>query len=127
MEYHILHQSLIPMGQLQEALILLRLDHLNNKVQMAEPLKWRDCGMGADFAHNEAFILAHSMGFEQITPEIRDLLQAMTDAAWKLGIKPKAAENTESEIKAVRYHLEDMRLMARLVQAPMPAPLREVK
>lgn len=127
MEYYVVHNNMIPMGMLQQALILLRQDHVNNKVYMAEQLKWRECSLSGDFAGNEAFILAPSMGFEEVTPEIRNFLQAMTDAAWKLGIRPREAVDAASELKAVRYHLEDMRVMAKLERAPMPTPLKVVE
>lgn len=44
--------------------------------------------------------------------DVRGFLQAMSDAAWEIGIKPKQMESQASELKAVRYHLEDMRQIA---------------
>lgn len=41
--------------------------------------------------------------------DVRGFLQAMSDAAWEIGIKPKQMESHASELVAVRYHLEDMR------------------
>ena len=40
---------------------------------------------------------------------VRAVLQAMSDAAWELGIKPKQIEDNSNELKATKYHLEDMR------------------
>lgn len=40
---------------------------------------------------------------------VEQFLQAMSDAAWDIGIKPKQLESHSDELKAVRYHLEDMR------------------
>jgi hypothetical protein len=44
--------------------------------------------------------------------DTRGFLQAMSDAAWEIGIKPKQLEGHTDELKAVRYHLEDMRQLA---------------
>ena len=48
--------------------------------------------------------------------DVRSYLQAMSDAAWEIGIKPKGVEGHTDELKAVRYHLEDMRSLALKVQ-----------
>ena len=45
-------------------------------------------------------------------PEVRAFLQAMSDAAWEIGIKPKQIADHSSELKATKYHLEDMRKLA---------------
>jgi hypothetical protein len=45
---------------------------------------------------------------------VRQILQAMSDAAWEIGIKPKGLEGHTDELKAVRYHLEDMRTLAKV-------------
>lgn len=42
---------------------------------------------------------------------VREFLQAMSDAAWDIGIKPKQIEDNSNELKATKYHLEDMRAM----------------
>lgn len=44
----------------------------------------------------------------------RAFLQAMLDAAWELGLRPEGYENHTNELKAVRYHLEDMRTLAKV-------------
>src|ERR1700733_8141130 len=44
--------------------------------------------------------------------DVRGLLQAMSDAAWEIGIKPKQIEDNSNELKATKYHLEDMRQLA---------------
>lgn len=43
-----------------------------------------------------------------------DFLRAMANAAWDAGIKPTALEDHTNELKAVRYHLEDMRTLAKV-------------
>lgn len=44
--------------------------------------------------------------------DVKAFLQAASDAAWEIGIKPKQLENAKNELSAVRYHLEDMRQLA---------------
>lgn len=44
--------------------------------------------------------------------DVRGLLQAMSDAAWEVGIKPKQIEDNSNELKATKFHLEDMRQLA---------------
>lgn len=41
-------------------------------------------------------------------------LQAFLDAAWDLGLRPKGFEDHKNELTAVRYHLEDMRKLAKV-------------
>lgn len=43
---------------------------------------------------------------------VRGVLQAMADAAWEIGIKPRQLEDSRNELKAMRNHLEDMRQLA---------------
>lgn len=63
---------------------------------------------GSFIDHNEAW-LDDSSGVGQ---NVRGMLQAMSDAAWEIGIKPKQIEDHTSELKATKYHLEDMRTLA---------------
>lgn len=44
--------------------------------------------------------------------DVRGFLQAMSDAAWEIGIKPKQIEDNSNELKATKFHLEDMRQLA---------------
>lgn len=44
--------------------------------------------------------------------DVASFLQAMSDAAWDIGIKPKQLEDTLNELKATKLHLEDMRQLA---------------
>lgn len=47
---------------------------------------------------------------------VAGILQAMLDAAWKLGMRPEGydVKDSNAEIAAIRYHLEDMRLLAKV-------------
>jgi hypothetical protein len=49
---------------------------------------------------------------EQSGIDVRAFLQAMSDAAWEIGIKPKQIEDNSNELKATKFHLEDMRQLA---------------
>ena len=44
--------------------------------------------------------------------DVKAFLQAAADAAWEIGIKPQQLENNANELKATRFHLEDMRQLA---------------
>lgn len=46
--------------------------------------------------------------------DVTGFLQAALDAAWELGMRPKAYADHTNELKAVRYHLEDMRALAKV-------------
>lgn len=48
----------------------------------------------------------------------RDFLQACMDAAWDLGLRPKGFADHTHELTAVRYHLEDMRALAKVPARP---------
>lgn len=44
-------------------------------------------------------------------PPVKSFLQAASDAAWEIGIKPKQLEDQHNELKAVREHLADMKAL----------------
>lgn len=44
--------------------------------------------------------------------DVTGFLQSVIDAAWEDGMRPSAAKDATEELKAVRYHLEDMRSLA---------------
>lgn len=46
--------------------------------------------------------------------DVTGYLQAAMDAAWEAGLRPKGLEDQRNELKAVRYHLEDMRTLAKV-------------
>lgn len=41
-------------------------------------------------------------------------LQAAMDAAWEVGLRPRGLDDHRSELTATKYHLEDMRLLAKV-------------
>jgi len=46
--------------------------------------------------------------------EVDDFLRAIMDAAWELGIRPTGFLDHTNELTAVRFHLEDMRKLAKV-------------
>jgi hypothetical protein len=42
------------------------------------------------------------------------------DAAWEIGLRPAGYADVANEIAAVRYHLEDMRVLAKLTPHQRP-------
>lgn len=46
--------------------------------------------------------------------EVESFLRAAMDAAWEIGLRPTGFEDSTNELTAVRYHLEDMRLLAKV-------------
>ncbi len=57
-----------------------------------------------------------SVGADQPIPmgQVEGFLQAAMDAAWGLGLRPTGFKDHTNELTAVRYHLEDMRLLAKV-------------
>ncbi len=57
-----------------------------------------------------------SEGPDQPIPmeQVEGFLQAAMDSAWELGLRPTGFRDHTNELTAVRYHLEDMRLLAKV-------------
>jgi hypothetical protein len=51
---------------------------------------------------------------DQTKAECQDFLRALMDAAWEIGIRPSQFTDHTNELKATRFHLEDMRLLAKV-------------
>jgi hypothetical protein len=51
---------------------------------------------------------------EGVGGDSRGFLQCIMDAAWELGLRPKRLAEHQSELAAVRFHLEDMRKLAKV-------------
>ncbi len=45
---------------------------------------------------------------------VNGFLQAALDVAWEIGLRPQGFADPANELTAVRYHLEDMRTLAKL-------------
>lgn len=48
--------------------------------------------------------------------DAKAFLQAALEAAWEMGLRPKSFADHTNELTAVRYHLEDMRALAKVPQ-----------
>lgn len=46
--------------------------------------------------------------------DVQGFLQAIVDVAWENGIRPAGLADQSNELSAVRYHLEDMRKIAKV-------------
>ena len=46
--------------------------------------------------------------------ETDDFLRAIMDTAWEAGLRPTGFADHTNELKATRFHLEDMRLLAKV-------------
>ncbi len=46
--------------------------------------------------------------------DVENFLQAALEAAWALGMRPQGFKDRSDELTAVRYHLEDMRALAKV-------------
>lgn len=51
------------------------------------------------------------------THDTRGFLQAALNCAWEAGLRPMGFADHAHELKAVRYHLEDMRALAKVPAA----------
>ncbi len=52
----------------------------------------------------------------EFSQETDDFLRAIMDVAWDAGIRPTSFEDHANELKATRYHLEDMRVLSKVVK-----------
>jgi hypothetical protein len=46
--------------------------------------------------------------------DINGFLQAALEVAWEIGLRPQGYADPSTELSAVRYHLEDMRALAKI-------------
>ncbi len=49
--------------------------------------------------------------------DMNDLLRLFLNLAWNAGLRPDGFEDHTNELKATRFHLEDMRLLAKVKRA----------
>lgn len=55
-----------------------------------------------------------TMSDETIRGDVDQFLQAAMDCAWSLGMRPRGFEDHTNELAAVRFHLDDMRKLAKV-------------
>ena len=77
------------------------------------PAKFRDL-VGGAIPVEDAFLSETKEDQDDNIGSVTDFLQAASDTAWELGMRPKHFKDFTNELAAVRYHLEDMRLLAKV-------------
>lgn len=92
-------------GQMGYRMYVMRED-FDRSISMLHGAQFHTYPEGS-FAVEDEFFLSD----EQPGIDTRAFLQAMSDAAWEIGIKPKQIEDNSNELKATKYHLEDMRTL----------------
>ncbi len=117
-EWYVEVQSMIPTGQLGDRLVIAKIDRMAGCYSLMHTpvLTTHQMGEGAPTA--EVFMTGVSFGdFHE--GEIDQFLQAMMDAGWKRGLRPKAFDPSAGELAAVNRHLEDLRrLTIRVRKSP---------
>lgn len=64
--------------------------------------------LGLKTIDRHAYIAEPSIPHDQA----ENFMQAIMDAAWEAGMRPRGFKDHANELTAVRYHLEDMRSLA---------------
>lgn len=106
MGYRVHLQNLAMMGLAGHRMFVMRENH-DGSGDVLHKITVQHHGPHENIPESEAFLDDSSMpGWR-----VRDFLQAMSDAAWELGIKPKQIEDNSNELKATKFHLEDMRTL----------------
>lgn len=90
-------------------LYVMRQDIGSSDYAFAQPFTMKMVDAGHYASESDAMIDDSRTG-EYNT--VHEFLQAMADAAWEIGIRPQQMEAHQNELKAVRYHLEDMRMLS---------------
>lgn len=104
-------KAVLETGFHQQDRLFLACKEFNGKTRIAAPLTLMDIAAG-ELAQPTMYdsLEAVQDGF----PTVRDFMQAVLDEAWAHGLRPKSFESHENELTAVRYHLEDMRKLAKV-------------
>ncbi len=76
-------------------------------IAVVQALVMRSVPEGSLIAQDDGILADHS-------DESEDFLRAIMDVAWNVGIRPTGFEDHTNELKATRYHLEDMRLLSKV-------------
>lgn len=107
---------LIKFGHLGYRMFVMRETMSGTFEMIVGPLQIKTYERSSAVPYEDAFLDDSNIARE----EIRHFLQACADAAWEIGIRPAQIADHSSELKATKYHLEDMR---RLV---LDKPAKEV-
>lgn len=102
-------ESLVPFGQIGYRLHVFTHEVVPNSgttFMLAPTLQTVEPNGQAD--PDKTAFLSDGFPFPR-SADVKGFLQAMTDAAWEIGIRPKQLDHYSGELVAVRYHLEDLR------------------
>ncbi len=99
--------DLIRIGQLGRRLYVIRENFDGTSDLITQPVQLESFKQYSFIPEDKYFLSDEQSGIDT-----RAFLQAMSDAAWEIGIKPKQIEDNSNELKATKFHLEDMRLLA---------------
>lgn len=105
-------QSMIPMGQIGERMLVAQTDKMAGTFALMHSSTLTSHRGCESFGENEVFMTSTAMGNAFGSNEIDQFLQAMMDAGWKRGLRPKNFDPSAGELAAVNRHLEDMRRVA---------------
>lgn len=83
-------------------------DHRGRR-HVAKPMKLEFVEMG-----DEKILHEPSLKINRTFNEDTKFLQALSDALSKTGYKPKDVEENAGELKAAKYHLEDLRKLLKI-------------
>lgn len=112
-EWYVDIQSMIPMGQIGERMVVLRREHMSDRVSIMVAPTLKEIDPGVYIADNEVFMTSHTGSSDRFGKgEIDQFLLAMMEAGWRRGLRPKAFDPSAGELAAVNRHLEDMRKVA---------------
>lgn len=78
-----------------------------DRIEVLQPFQFKSYDRHTKVPDDEIALADH-----YDTDEGQAFLQAILDLAWSHGLRPKSFEDHNNELKAVRYHLEDMRRLA---------------
>ncbi len=100
-------QDLLRMGQLGHRLFILRGDSYEGRYSLVTNFILESQEPHSFIPEDKASLDDSKM----VGPRVRDFLQAAADAAWEIGIRPIQMDRESNELKATKYHLEDMRTL----------------
>lgn len=106
-------QSLIPIGRIGERMVVARRDNMSDEYAVMCAPTIRTVAMGQCIEDTDVFMESHTLSPGRFGQgEIDQFLQAMMEAGWRRGLRPKNFDPSAGELAAVNRHLEDMRKVA---------------
>ena len=111
--WKVLTQDLLRFGLCGHRMYILRGDHASGRFSVVTNMILETQEENSFLPEDKATLDDGKM----IGPDVRSFLQACADAAWEIGVRPAQMDSESNELKATKYHLEDMRaLVAKVVK-----------